>query len=111
MRDFGALRPHQQKSQENVVFGNQEQAIPEGFRNLSRSARSGFGGRNEADRCRSPPPPSPPIIVLAAVWRNYCCNPSAIRVDRFLGPATFGKLHNCLLTPEIPREALNNMAR
>ena len=39
--------------------------MPEGFRNLSRFARSGFGGRNEADRCRS----APPIIVLAAVWR------------------------------------------
>ena len=58
--------PNRQKSQENIVLGNLEQAIPEGFRNLSRFARSGFGGRNEADRCRSPPPP---IIVLAAVWR------------------------------------------
>ena len=33
---------------------------------MSRFAGSGFGGRNEADRCRSHPPP---IIVLAAVWR------------------------------------------
>ena len=44
------------KSQENIVFGNLEQAMPEGFRNLSRFARSGFGGRSEADRCRSAPP-------------------------------------------------------
>ena len=44
------------KSRENMVLGSLEQAIPEGFRNLSRFARSGFGGQNEADRCRSPPP-------------------------------------------------------
>ena len=45
--------------------------MPEGFRNLSRFARSGFGGRNEA-------PPS--IIVLAAVWRDYRPSP-IIRPD------------------------------
>ena len=39
-----------------------EHAIPEGFRNLSRFARSGFGGQNKGDRCRyadHPPPPPP----------------------------------------------------
>ena len=32
--------------------------LAEGFWTLSRFARSGFGGRNEDARCRSPPPPS-----------------------------------------------------
>ena len=47
--------PNRQKSQKNIILGNVEQPITEGFRNLSRFARSGFGGRNEADRCRSTP--------------------------------------------------------
>ena len=53
-----AEMPNRQKSREKMVIGSLEQAIPEGFRNLSRFARSGFGGQNEADRCRSPSRPS-----------------------------------------------------
>ena len=44
------------KSRENMVLGSLEQAMPECFWNLSRFARSGLGGQNEAGRCRSPPP-------------------------------------------------------
>ena len=52
---------------DHSMAGSQKQAIPEGFRNLSCFARSGFRGQNEADRCRSQPPP--PTIVLAAGWK------------------------------------------
>ena len=41
---------------DHSMAGSQKQAIPEGFRNLSCFARSGFRGQNEPDRCRSPPP-------------------------------------------------------
>ena len=45
------------KIPKKMVLGSLEHAIPEGFRNLSRFARSSFGGQNKGDRCRSPPPP------------------------------------------------------
>ena len=68
-----------------IVLGNLEQATPEGFRNLSRFARSGCGGRSETDRCRSAPPPdhrsrcglegrSPP--------RSYVPNSAPIRASK-----------------------------
>ena len=55
--------------------------VSEGFLNLSGSARSGFGARNEADRCSSPPQ----VIVLAAVWRADRPSP-IIHPDRRTDP-------------------------
>ena len=53
------ITTHRPRFVTTSMAGPQKQAIPEGFRNLSRFAHSGFGGQNEADRCRSPPPPRP----------------------------------------------------
>ena len=51
------------KIPKKMVLGSLEHAIPEGFRNLSRFARSSFGGQNKGDRCRSPPPPPPSLSL------------------------------------------------
>ena len=56
--------------------------MPEGLRNLSRFARSGFGGRNEANRCRSPPSDHRSRCGLEGPPRSYVPISAPIRASK-----------------------------